>query len=413
MASEQPVSDDFSEILSFSLARRHSDDSYSIHPLIHLWARERFNLDVQCEYAQECLQILAKAVQEELGDRAFVHIDFKRRYRVHVDTATGVFKEWTQHLDQWKDLLYLHITYNRYDDAERICMLAWDNLDRESDPDTALSLITTSLVNIYVAQGRIGLAIALSRQCLDTNGLEHTKGALDEIISAVALHEKGRFVEAEKLARSGLATLEEKLGSTNHAVLAARKVLAWTLNAQERYDAAENEVGHVLDQLKKAGTMECPTADQCTHSLARGHLQRGDYTQALTLLEPLFETVKGRLGTEDEYTIQIWNELAHVHGCLGHMEEAEKMFAEVVPAREKALGLLHFDTLDSMERLADTYRKTGQTAKANDLYNKILERLRHETDPQRQEMFVKIQQVLEADRGNAEDEVVRVEVRRK
>jgi len=53
--------------------------------------------------------------------------------------------------------------------------------------------------------------------------------------------------------------------------------------------------------------------------------------------------------------------------ALGKLDAAEQMYLRALAGREKALGLEHWQTLDTMHSLNDLYRQQGKLVEAKQL----------------------------------------------
>jgi len=72
---------------SYSLVQRKgSADAFSIHPLVHYWARERLTPDLKQIYTRRSLSILTSAVERSKERPAYV-LNFERRAVPHLDAA--------------------------------------------------------------------------------------------------------------------------------------------------------------------------------------------------------------------------------------------------------------------------------------------------------------------------------------
>ncbi|KAL2438366.1 hypothetical protein ABEF95_007852 [Exophiala dermatitidis] len=388
--TEQHVKDLFSEIHSFSLIRRHHDDSYSIHTLIHTWARQRLDMGRQRMWVQRCVGILTRGllVDGNFGWTTTDDVAFRGRVRLHALTVLDYTMQWNEcDLDPegLQHIGYLADVYYKYDDAERFYKLAldasgWDQVDRVQT-----------------------LAISLYRQYLQTK-VDHSdmETAMVTIDLAMAARFTYQWEEAERQYRRSIVLLEKLFGPRSAEVLGARSCLGCPLACMDRIDEAMNECQYALDQLIEVAGTENPHTLGAFSNLALCYVHRGDDDWALPLFEEAAELGRRVFGPEHPWTVGASYESAKVCCRMGRMEEARNILTSVVAAWEKSLGPFHIDTVEAMTDLADTYRRAGQSAEAGSLYKKTLKAANNDhyrtvsTDWRRRDVIDHIQEMLEA-----------------
>ncbi|RPB19148.1 hypothetical protein L211DRAFT_768391, partial [Terfezia boudieri ATCC MYA-4762] len=83
-------------LLSYSLAKRsHHNDSFSIHPLVHSWAKLRLECEPQKkkDIAKEAFEVVVSGVGESNEGRT-EYLIFERRIMPHIDAVT-------KHMEQY------------------------------------------------------------------------------------------------------------------------------------------------------------------------------------------------------------------------------------------------------------------------------------------------------------------------
>ncbi|KAJ4509984.1 hypothetical protein HRR83_007625 [Exophiala dermatitidis] len=413
--TEQQVKDLFSEIHSFSLIRRHHDDSYSIHTLIHTWARQRLDLHTQRMSVQRCVEILTRGllVDSNFGWTTTDDVAFRGRIRLHALTVLDYTMQWDESdLDPegLQHIGYLSDVYYKYDDAERFYKLAldasgWDRDDQvQSTPDPKkVYMLVQQLARIYLWQARPALAIALYRQYLKTKA-DHSdlKTAMITIDLAMAARFTYQWEEAERQYRRSIVLLEKLFGPRSAEVLGARSCLGCPLACMDRLDEAMDECQYALDQLIEVAGIENPHTLGAFTNLALCYVHRGDDDRALPLFEEAAELGRRVFGPEHPWTVSASYESAKVCCRMARTEEAKTILTSVVAAWEKTLGPFHIDTVEAMTDLADTYRRTGRSAEAGGLYEKTLKAANNDhyrtvsTDWRRRDVIDYIQEMLEA-----------------
>jgi len=111
-------------LFPYSLAKRSSnDDAFSIHPLVHSWARLRLKPKPQkeIEIARDAFEILASGVYNS-DDRPMEDWIFERRVMPHIDNITmhmakyvGIGNMSIQ--DESRGLGHAYAMHGQYDEA--------------------------------------------------------------------------------------------------------------------------------------------------------------------------------------------------------------------------------------------------------------------------------------------------------
>ncbi len=81
-------------LVSFSLVKRTRYDSFTIHPVVHTWARERLQISEKEEIIQKILEILNRATSLDSIRRESPEWDsvLERRIFIHVDHFSQLLK---------------------------------------------------------------------------------------------------------------------------------------------------------------------------------------------------------------------------------------------------------------------------------------------------------------------------------
>ncbi|WP_329249341.1 tetratricopeptide repeat protein [Actinoallomurus sp. NBC_01490] len=98
----------------------------------------------------------------------------------------------------------------------------------------------------------------------------------------------------------------------------------------------------------------------------------GSYAAALAVAEAGLHSTR-RLGAEHRATIELRNREADAHNFLGHAAEAERLYRDVLQARERVLGTDHPNTLATRHEIARMVAKQGDAAEAERLYRDVLQ----------------------------------------
>ncbi|EJP63806.1 kinesin light chain 1 and [Beauveria bassiana ARSEF 2860] len=102
-------------------------------------------------------------------------------------------------------------------------------------------------------------------------------------------------------------------------------------------------------------------------------IEKGDYNTALDLARQSAEIREELLGPNHYNTLNSLDRLAFTYGCQGRWVEEEKLQVRVMETSKTKLGVDHLDTLSSMRNLASTYLFQGRWVKAEKLQVRLME----------------------------------------
>ena len=128
-------------LYSYSFVKRRSSDSIMIHPLVHVWARERLSLDTKRTISGEAFRIIIDAarIPDDDYSRPTERWAFERRLLPHIDIAL----KWVlslHSLDQlsvensalWNDSGLIYALHKRPVEAEKLYKWALERSGKES-----------------------------------------------------------------------------------------------------------------------------------------------------------------------------------------------------------------------------------------------------------------------------------------
>jgi tetratricopeptide (TPR) repeat protein len=171
----------------------------------------------------------------------------------------------------------------------------------------------------------------------------------------VYLRERGDYREAEALALTALALLEEVLGPQNAEVAAALHELAIVYIHEGRYGEASPHIERALAIREAALGPEHPDVamtltDSATmyHKLGRYDEEEPRYLRALAIQEKAF-------GREHAAVAATLSDLAFFYDWQGRAGEAKRLQLRALAIREKVLGPDHPDVALSLNNLGKFY----------------------------------------------------------
>ena len=359
------------------------DDSYSMHPAVHLWVRERPEMKIadQAVWCQAAATILTQAILlPPLGDREEDEI-LRRDLLPHV-----------RHVQDNENRIRARFLENQ-ESRRRI----WPVLKPRFDRARALQLVKFSLV--YSQCGLFEIAEKLQSDVADFAikmlGMEHTttmdillllsstywqltriqkaadlqQRVLEACINVRGKHDlktlkimdaygssrwqQGRIPEARKIHETAVEGFKQVLGDDHVDTLRAMGNLGRAVGKDFRFTEAvkihskvvsglRDKLGHShLDTLIAMDNLAMAYFDR----VAFGYGHRGDLGQAVEIETKVFEQRKEKLGREHIYTLWAGLNLARIKAIRGEIDEALSIFLPGHAIARRNLGETHFGVL--------------------------------------------------------------------
>ena len=413
-----------SVLLSFSLIKREQSlKTFSIHPLVHYWSRERMSKFEQQNMCAIGSTILSCAIPERYETQhykmrriIFPHIKANKMHERQIGAIEQYYDDskWSkfalvlrengdlnnaeqlavqimnmrkkllgaEHPDTLTSMANLARIYRdqgRWNVAEQLEVQVMDvrkKLLGAEHPNTLNSM--ASLASTYRAQGRWNKAEQLELHVMDIRkklfGAEQPDTLLSMSNLASTYRAQGRWNEAEQLEVQVMDMRKKLLGAEHPDTLASIENVASTYLNQGRWNEAEQLDVQVMDMRKKLLGAEHPDIFISMGNLAIVYRSQGRWIEAEQLEVQVMDMRKKLLGTEHPYTLISMANLACTYFIQGRLNEAEQLEVEVMNMRKKLLGAEHPNTITSMGNLACTYREQGRVCEAEKLEHEILNR---------------------------------------
>ena len=397
-------------LLSFSLIRI-SNKLYSIHPMVHVWSRDRMSTtDVSSGYHKTaallscsiqpikhddnynlCLQIVphiracyAHAVKLQCEimkfddecdrfafsfDRAGNWEEAKKLYTIMMETR--IRKLGAENTSTLSAMQLLASTYRNSSEWEMAERLGLQVLHARILKLGANHLDTLSamheLARTYECQGRLERAEMLQLQALQGRKVElgaNHQDTLDAMNNLAVIYQKGqwRLEEAERLQLQVLGSWKSKVGAEHPYTLATMNDLALTYQEQGKLGEAERLQLQVLGIWKSKLGAGHPHTLTVMANLALTYQKQGRLSEAERLLLQVFNQRKSTFAVDHPDTLSIMNILALAYKIQGRLSEAEKLLLQVLDLWKSKLGADHPHTISAMKKLALTYKIQGRLA---------------------------------------------------
>jgi serine/threonine protein kinase/Tfp pilus assembly protein PilF len=296
---------------------------------------------------------------------------YRRSLRIREKTLGKVHPDVADSLDNIGILFHYQ---SNFEEAEKYYKKALEirmNSLGENNPDVASSY--DALARIYHSTGRYDEAADFYVKSLEI--LEKTLGpdhvGLPERIHNLALlySEMGRNEEAEALHKRGLKIREKAWGLEHIRVYKSLEHMGYFYMMTGRYDEAETHYRRALALLEKEGVEDRNLARLLSDFGRNLTMQKNCEEAELTLKRALEICEKEKNIYPQIKTISLANLAYLYHSCLKRLEEAEKLYKEVLPLLESEFGRENEITQETVKEYAEFLRGLGRNEEALEIEN--------------------------------------------
>ena len=394
------------ELRSFSLISYDGkDDSFSLHPVVHSWARDRLETGARAVWAQVAVTVLADSILLPPGDAGEGHEEFRRDILAHLDHCIRARPIEVLDYDMWfggwklpfalvlhhlwlhvfrQQIVtaakcgYVYLERGRFNEAVTLLSKTKDALIKSrghSDPLTMAAML--ALAKAYWGLGRLDEGLALQTAVVDARtvilGQENaeTLSAMNELGRSYWLN--GQYDEALELQTTTLKLVESVLGPTHDSTLTAMDNIGVTYGSWQRYSESRDMHHRVLTiRVETIGRTHLHTLETM-NNLAMALLDLGQLKQANELMDEVYKHRKAKLGKEHPYTLWALCNLAKSKSKMNFLNEAEDMLVGGIPAAKRSLGEKHVGVLMGEGELARVYARQGRLEESLQLSQNIVQ----------------------------------------
>ena len=399
-----------SELSARSLIIEDSKDrSYYIHPLVHIWIRERpeMRTSEQAIWCQAAATTLARAINlplDGIGDTE-EDAEFRRSLLNHVRHVQKCQKEIQRQMarnSQKSKFRFCHATGERLDDRQAGQIARFSIVYTESGfmkdaehlqnkakkyfcnllgVDHPVScLLQIALSRTYWILGRPKEAAYLQEAVLDvyykSKGAESHEALRVMDMLGCSYSQQARFTDAlnyHKLAHEGMRRI---LGDDCAETMKAKMNVGMAHSTFFRYDLARTMLKEASTDLSKKLGSDHPDSLVAQENLAVIYLKIDDgfVEQAHKIMQDVLTKRKLKLGREHPYTLLAMCNLARIKANLGECKEAENIMREGLAIAERNLGSLHIGTLFGRSHLGEMLRLEERFEEAENVLKDTIEK---------------------------------------
>ncbi|KAH7313318.1 tetratricopeptide repeat domain-containing protein [Stachybotrys elegans] len=402
------------ELAQMSLIIRNDHtDSYAMHPLVHIWARERprMKLNDQALWADVAGRVLAAsillpplgslAVDEKFHISLLPHIEHVQACRKYTAETMAKQKRNTIPLLSWitrvlpdltpdegKMRMYakfslVYAKCGHWESAESLLEEVAGFLCRYLGREHKRSRqVLLALSAVYWSLGRPSDAAELQQSVLDTCSSRLGPSHTDTLKAMSQLGrtrwQQGRYTAARVLQEQVLEKLLDRLPRDHADVLEAMDHLGntvhkfWKRQHFERAFELHSEAVEAMSRVHGADHERTLIAKEnlCRVSVLLG----GSHLASMPrIMREVLETRRTRLGKEHPYTLLAMVNMAIILCAVGESAEAEDLIRQGLPAADRTLGRDHIGTLFGRHTLASILSQRGRYAEAKELLEEVTE----------------------------------------
>ena len=387
------------------------DDSYSMHPAVHLWVRERPEMTIldQAVWCQAAATILTQAILiPPLGDNEENEIlrrdllPHVRQVQEHERTVCARFLEnqesrrrlWPvlqPRFDRARatQLIKFSLVYSQcglLEEAEKLQLQVAEFAIRMLGMENTTTMDILLLLSYTYWQLTRGQEAAELQQrvleaCINLRGERDLKTLKIMDAYGSSLWQQGRVPEARRVHETAVEGFKQVLGDDHIDTLRAMGNLGRAVGKDFRFTEAVRIHLTVVSGLRK--NLGCSHLDTLIaidnlamayfDRVAFGYGHRGDLDHAVEMEQEVFEQRKEKLGREHIYTLWAGLNLARIKALRGEVDEALSIFLPGHAIARRNLGENHFGILFAKTHHGRILLYAKKYKEAEELFSEVVE----------------------------------------
>lgn len=361
---------------SLSIITLRDDDegskAVSVHPLVHVWAKERQDRQTRCRAWQSAATILALSCQGW-----YDYCSFFTFLQPHVRACVNhEINDYTQHMSDMEAAQILfqlaYVPYIMRDDlwftslVQRIRLRLQDRFGANEKTTLQIKIFTG---RVCLQQGKYGEAIDNFKEVVEGRSRAMDENHPDRLASqrelAIAYQRNGQIGQAMTLLKH-IIKVEEKLAEDHPKRLTSQYELATAYRENGQISQAIILLEYIIKIQEKLAENH-PQRLASQYQLAIAYRTNGQIGQAIILLEHIVKIEKD-LAEDHPDRLASQHALANAYRVNGQINKAIILFEHIVKIEENLVEN-YPDRLISQHALADAYRANGQVDKAQEITN--------------------------------------------
>lgn len=419
-AQSQASLDDFefrlraalSTLTQLSLVSYHKEtNSYSMHPLVHTWVRERPQMSTgeQAIWCQATTTTLAQAIIISPFDATDENTALQRDLLPHVVEVRSFQAQIRERIvknQRLRKLPWLAIgprfgtreaiesvkfslIYSRgglWDEAKELQLAAKDFLCmklglRDERTMNIMLLLSVTCMQQWRHNDAAKLQRRVLQTCMESLGPDHPKTLkVMDTLGATCTHQS-RFKEARQLHEAAIEGMTRILGTDHEDTLTAIDNLGKVMSRYFFYDKAQDLHSMAMTGMKRTlGATDPHTLGAMENAaLTYIHYRIEHLDSAHGMMIRVLEERKETLGKEHPYTLLAIVNLSRIKTALNQADEAEVLLRAALPIAERNLGENHGGTLLGRVWLSQVLVHQRRYSEAEEILAKVVQRQRYES----------------------------------
>jgi tetratricopeptide (TPR) repeat protein len=390
IALDEDLFQDQIELLSdFSFLRLnegHNFDSYTIHPVVQDWGRDRLDREVWMKGLYDTIFVTAAAVSTE---KSLLDWTLRRLLVSHADRCKEFLEKsvpnQTKVFDSLDRLGFLYYDMGRMEDAEGMFTRALKLYKLRVGPDDKVTLLTmNALAMVYKAQGKLEKAEEMLQRTI--TGMENEHLDASTIVGvrtnlANVYIDQGNFSTARSIFKQALKYLEGAEETDEVQLYNSLLSLSTTFRAEVNLDEAETGLQTALEGFQRVLGSENIQTLVCIGNLGNVYCDQGRWSDAETAFQQTIAGHEKILGPTHLSTLDVLINLCRVYVQQEKFEEAEALSQRVLEGNEEARGPKHPKTLLSVVVLGQVHRAQKRYQEAKTHFRRALQGFEEERGP--------------------------------
>ena len=381
-----------------SLVYKDTDqESYSMHPMVHLWSRQRLSGEEQRIWSDYSINILAASLTNSVN-RSNRH--YRRLLTPHIDACLlqqhhlAAFVQYQDRYTLAKGVKFYNVyaenaEWRKAQSIQRRVIQAREHYLGITHAETldAMADLADGCWNLF----NIGEALLLYQRMAKFSSKAY--GAQDrralKVIDNMAktLWLAGQTNEALRWSRKATQAMNCYLGEGHPDTLTAVFNLSRNLIHQGYPEQGAEKLEFVLTQRRSMLGDSHPDTISAFAELgvAYRHLRRLD--EAEQLLHRVVHERSRILGAQHAYTLWAINDLAKIYTDQGRPQQAERLLLDIIDIVAKTLGSEHIGMLMTKHNLARAYNGQGNWPMGRKTLHEILAIQKRKLPPKHPDIF--------------------------
>ncbi|KAF3165835.1 hypothetical protein TWF788_000657 [Orbilia oligospora] len=384
--------DKFLILASYSLISRGQPGMFSIHPVVHSWARERGDDSDRLRAIGNALRILGPKLRlggklnwsqwDGQGERRILaHMNvflkhsenysfdeiFERNGDMSMGDVLGAFNKIAFNISFLRKPSEAIKIYRR-------TLVCYEKAFGERHIDTLET--ASNLASCLADEGRYDQALSELQKNLTNRktalGEDHPSTIKTKCQIAACLRWQGKLDEALIILKEALDFHERKFGKNDLSTIQIASGIAGTFYKQQRFDEALEAYQQVLISYRAVVNEDHHFILATLKGIAGVLVCQSKFEEALKTYQECMIAQEKSIGKDHPLTLQTVCNMAEVFFRQGKLDEALKLYQECIIAKERVLGEDHPWVLNTVGDMAAVLFQQGQYCEALEQYQRLL-----------------------------------------